>query len=440
MITQLFQRFVLRLLPTIFTVFLSISVASSIERPNSDGPDPQDAGEARLIPGDLLGKRIFEDSELSDPPGLSCASCHDAKLGYRGDNRSFIPGIPKGSRENVFGNRKTPSLAYMAYSPDFSFASLPNDVTGKVETVPVGGQFWDGRAIDLEQQVEGPLFNPREMNIPNKSAFIKRVQLSSYAVLAIKVYGANIFDEPRAFEKLASAVAGYEATPRFKPFSSKFDDWLEGRGKLTEQEYKGFQVFMDPKRGNCVSCHAGGEASEHTEKTPDKKSPLSRNPRNWLFTDFTYDVLGVPRNAAIPENGDPTHFDLGLCQRLDLKALAPADVAVTSLCGAFKTPSLRNVAITGPYMHNGSIVTLRDAVAFYFTRDTHPERWYPRGANGEVAKFNDLPLAYHKNVNVNQPPYNRSDKVEPMTLENEIDDIVAFLKTLTDKEFLPNAN
>ena len=246
MITQLFQRFVLRLLPTIFTVFLSISVASSIERPNSDGPDPQDAGESRLIPGDLLGKRIFEDSELSDPPGLSCASCHDAKLGYRGDNRSFIPGIPKGSRENVFGNRKTPSLAYMPYSPDFSFASLPNDVTGKVETVPVGGQFWDGRAIDLEQQVEGPLFNPREMNIPNKSAFIKRVQLSSYAVLAIKVYGANIFDEPRAFEKLASAVAGYEATPRFKPFSSKFDDWLEGRGKLTEQEYKGFQVFMDP--------------------------------------------------------------------------------------------------------------------------------------------------------------------------------------------------
>lgn len=435
------SRQIRRLIPQTLCVILSITpLASASDTRSFDGPEPQNAVEERLIPGDLLGKRIFEDRRLSEPQGLSCASCHDARSAYRGDNGSPVPGIARGSRANVLGVRKTPSLAYMAYSPDFNFTELPNDVTGKLETVPVGGQFWDGRASDLDQQVEGPLFNPTEMNLPDKAEFVRRVQQSPYAPLATSVYGPDLFEAPDAFEKLASAVAGFESSPRFKPFSSKFDDWLEGRIQLDPQEFRGFQAFIDPQRGNCLSCHAGGEASEHGEQPPGKKSPLSRNPRNWLFTDFTYDVLGAPRNLAIAENKDPSHFDLGLCQRGDLNAFAPAGYDLGKLCGAFKTPSLRNVAVAGPYMHNGSLATLHDAVAFYFTRDTHPDRWYPRGADGGIVKFNDLPPIYRKNVNTEQPPYKRRDMVDPQALEKEIDDIVAFLKTLTDRAFLPDAN
>jgi len=112
------------------------------------------------------------------------------------------------------------------------------------------------------------------------------------------------------------------------------------------------------------------------------------------LTDFTYDALGAPRNAAIPANADPLTFDLGLCQRPGLEAALPKSVPLASLCGAFKVPTLRNIAVRAPYFHNGAIATLRDAVAFYATRDTDPKRWYPTLKTGEPDKFNDLPSAY----------------------------------------------
>ena len=407
-----------------------------------DWNKPRTEDEARLLPGLLLGKRIFEDQNLSEPRGLSCASCHDPATAYRGNNHSGIPAIPAGSRSGIFGNRKSPSILYQAYSPPFSFAERLNDVTGEPEIVPVGGQFWDGRASGLEEQVEGPLLNPREMNNPSKESVVSKARAGPYADLAREVYGANVFKDDRAFEKLASAVASYEASPRFKPFSSKFDQWLEGRTLLSDQEWKGFQVFVDRKKGNCLSCHDGGGVDEHegsaavaSAKGPTDMSQLSRNPRSWLFTDFTYDVLGAPRNRAIPENADPTHFDLGLCARSDLRSLAPADYDLESLCGAFKVPSLRNVAVGGPYLHNGAFTKLRDVVAFYFTRDTDPGRWFPKNADGAVEKFDDLPERYRHNVNVRQIPYDRKAGEEPRATDDEIDALVAFLKTLTDEPF-----
>ena len=96
-------------------------------------------------------------------------------------------------------------------------------------------------------------------------------------------------------------------------------------------------------------------------------------------------------------------------------------------------PTLRNVALTAPYLHNGALATLRDAVAFYATRDTNPERWYPKGADGKVAKFNDLPPQYHGNVNVKEVPYDRKPGQKPRLSDAEIDALVAFLQTLTDK-------
>jgi len=139
---------------------------------------------------------------------------------------------------------------------------------------------------------------------------------------------------------------------------------LRGQAQFTPLEAKGFELFKNPRKGNCLACHVG-----------EKKS---HDPKDWLFTDFTFDTLGAPRQWRIPANAKAGEFDLGLCKREGLAALAPKGFDVESVCGAFKVPTLRNVALTAPYMHNGAFSSLRDAVAFYATRDTNPERWFPR--------------------------------------------------------------
>ena len=168
-----------------------------------------------------------------------------------------------------------------------------------------------------------------------------------------------------------------------------------------------------------MACHAG-------EKD-------SKNPRDWLFTDFTYDNLGTPRNITIPANASPGYFDLGLCQREGLEKMLPADVKLQSLCGAFKVPTLRNIAQTAPYFHNGAISNLRDAVKFYVTRDTNPELWYPKATDGKIEKYDDLPAFAQENVNTSEVPYDRKPGETPRLNDEEIDALVAFLKTLTDE-------
>jgi cytochrome c peroxidase len=146
-----------------------------------------------------------------------------------------------------------------------------------------------------------------------------------------------------------------------------------------------------------------------------------------LFTDFSYDNLGVPRNTRIAATQDAAYFDLGLCgpDRTDL-----ADRM--GLCGAFKVPTLRNVATRKVFFHNGAFTNLTDVVRFYVTRDTNPERWYPVNADGTVDKFNDLPAAMRGNVNTAEVPYNRRPGMAPALNEAEIADLVQFLGTLTD--------
>jgi cytochrome c peroxidase len=225
--------------------------------------------------------------------------------------------------------------------------------------------------------------------------------------------GENVFDNAdAAIGWMTVAIEAFEQSPEFHPFTSKFDAYLRDEADLTKQEKRGFALFNDIKKGNCASCHI----STH-------KSPASHLP---IFTDFGYVALGVPRNQKLEANADPKFFDLGLCGplRTDLKSRS-------EYCGEFRTPSLRNVALRKNYFHNGKFQSLKQVVEFYVTRDTNPKKWYPRGKDGKVLKYDDLPMQYQGNINT-EAPFKPLPGGKPRLSPTEIDDVVAFLKTLTD--------
>ena len=183
----------------------------------------------------------------------------------------------------------------------------------------------------------------------------------------------------RSLDAVAASIAAFERTRVFQPFTSKFDFVMRGQAQFTEQEQRGLSLFTIRQKGNCAACHTVDEAS--------------RDPAKSLFTDFSYHALGAPRNTRIPRNADITFNDLGLCERTPMSGKLP--LRDENHCGLFKTPTLRNIALTAPYMHNGVFDNLRDVVAFYATRDTDPGKWYSSGK-----KFNDLPSIFHVNVDV----------------------------------------
>jgi cytochrome c peroxidase len=345
------------------------------------------------------GRRLFFEPRMSDPPGTSCASCHDPARAFSGDNGSGRA-VARGSRPDAFGTRNVPTVMYLGSSPGPGFS----EQGGKPR--PSGGFFWDGRAVTLADQAVGPLFSPVEMNNRDAAALVRRVAASGAAESVREAYGADVFDDPkRAVRAITGALAAFQQSAAFAPFSSRFDAVLRGQARFTEQEERGLSLFTIAQKGNCAECHA--------------VKADSRDPRDWLFTDFGFHAIGVPRNRDLAKDGE---YDLGWCAAQPGGARANA-----RWCGWFKTPTLRNVALTAPYMHNGRFATLRDAVAFYATRDTHPDRWFADGT-----KFDDLPEAMRGNVDLDTRPYHRRPGQRPALNDEEIDDIVAFLRTLTD--------
>jgi cytochrome c peroxidase len=360
------------------------------------------AGQAALSPIAVIGKLIFNDPSLSASGRMSCETCHQPEHAHAGPPTDKV--ALGGPRLDLAGMRNAPSIRYASFTPPFRF-----DEEGK----PVGGFFRDGRAKDLAEQARHPFLDEREMANPDAASLVEKLGRASYAAAFRKLFGEDVLgDSTRAFDSMVGALAAYEAESRdFHPFDSKYDAYLAGKARLTEQEERGRRLFNDAKKGNCAACHPSARGS-------DGSPPL--------FTDFTYDNIGLPREAAIERNRDPAFFDLGLCgpKRSDLAARR-------EFCGAFKVPTLRNVARTAPYFHNGSFATLREVIDFYVRRDTNPEDWYPHAAGG-VLKFNDLPSELYANVNVDEVPYDRKPGDEPALSPGEIDDVVAFLMTLDD--------
>ena len=365
------------------------------------GGDDDSAEAPRLSEKAALGEKIFEDVSLSASGRQSCASCHSPDVGHAPDNSLAVQ--LGGPLLDQPGNRVAPGLNYLSSNTAFHFDD---------EGTPTGGFFWDGRAASLQAQASGPLLATNEMANASVAHVVAKLSLASYAEEFKRVFGADIFTRPdEAMAQLTLALQMYQLEDTdFRAFSSKYDQFLRGRVALSEQEARGLELFNSPSKGNCAGCHP-------SEKGADGSHPL--------FTDFTYDNLGVPRNTALAQNADPAFYDLGLCGRADLASR-------TDLCGAFKVPSLRNVALRKVYFHNGRFTTLKDVVTFYVQRDTHPEKWYPLNADGTVNKFDDLPPQYHANVNTAEVPYDRVLGDAPALTDAEVDDVVAFLRTLSD--------
>lgn len=354
-----------------------------------------------------LGRLIFTDPDLSEPRGTPCAACHQANRGFAGNHGSTI-GVALGSTPGALGLRNAMTNSYAGFVPAFSF------VTTNGETEALGGLFWDGRADTLAQQALGPLLNPLEMNNPSRRAVVDKIAASRYAALFREVFGSGIFnDTDAAFTQIGVAIEAFERSA-LQPFSSKFDAMVRGQTGFSAAERRGMALFQDPAKGNCAACHL--------------MNPGSGRPQDSLFSEFTFYATGVPRNTAIPRNADPTFFDLGLCGPERSPPVLPAGVAtgltLDNFCGKFRMPTLRNVAERPAFMHNGVFKNLRDVLRFYASRNT-------------ATVSDDLPARYQANIEVVKAPFNRLPADGPALSEPEIDDLLAFLQTLSDGFVLP---
>ncbi len=396
----------------------SVGLCSALRSPNAapaavrtaaDTPTPMPAPVAiEKVRGDAwveLGRAIFFDQSLSEPVGTSCASCHDPQRAYSSSNGSD-KGVPRGSRSAHFARRNAPSLLYLKQIPKFGFRQDDDDAP---QLSHFGGFFWDGRGDTIEKLVRQPLLNPEEMNNPGALGLAHKLGQASYAA-AFRSQCGPVFRAPEATVScLGRALEAFLTADEMSPFSSRFDAFVRGRGKLTPFELTGLRLFKDPAKGGCVGCHRFYETG--------------RDPALSMFTDYGYDAIAVPRNDRLPRARSP---DLGLCERTDRQV--PSNDA--SNCVRFRTTALRNVAVRGAYMHNGVFTNLRDVVSFYASRATDPKRWYKTGV-----KFEDVPAKYRAQVNVSSLPYNRRQGDRPALDEQEIDAIVAFLHTLTDARY-----
>jgi len=293
-----------------------------------------------LTPVEELGKNIFFDTNLSEPAGQACASCHLPATGFAEPDQENP--VSEGVIPGRFGGRNAPSAAYAVFFPDFSHKGRSNIS---------GGQFWDGRAKDLTEQAKGPFLNPVEMNNPDKAHVIADIELSTYAAEFEQECGPDAFlpaNVDSSYDCMAAAIAAYKETSEVSPFTSKFDAVQAGTATFTAQEEEGFNLFTGPAK--CSNCHLA--KAQNNEPAP-------------IFTDFEYHNIGLPHNPEIDVLiGSVQPPDLGLGQFI----VDPKNN------GKFKNTHLRNVELTAPYMHNGVLKTLKEVVHFYNTRDI-PGMW-----------------------------------------------------------------
>ena len=381
-----------------------------------------------------LGRALFFDERLSRNENQSCATCHDAEFGFTGPkvDVNMSRAVYEGSVPRRFGNRKPPTAAYATTAPILHFAA--------VEGVWIGGNFWDGRATGEDlgnpaaDQALGPFLNPDEQALPDRSCVVYKVLTGEYAALFHTVWGLGVADvsfpddmteECRnssdefdvdfapaheelldsAFDQVGWSIAAFEASPEVNAFSSRYDAWKADSDLFTDQERLGFELFTG-ERALCSDCHPA-----------DLSDPVD------LFTDYSFDNLGIPKNPENPVYGtDPYFVDLGLGGFLE----DPAEY------GKQRVPTLRNVdkqpgqGRMKAFGHNGYFKSLEQIVHFYNTRDVKPTCPGPYTADEAMAA--DCWPAPEVAMNVN------TDELGDLGLTAaEEAAIVAFMRTLSDE-------
>ncbi|MHB1174348.1 MAG: cytochrome-c peroxidase [Sulfuriferula sp.] len=337
-------------------------------------PVPIPAGNPQSPEKIKLGDKLFHDKRFSSTGQVSCATCHDAKKTFTDSPLRVSQGVNK-----LKGTRNAPTVVNAAY-----FHKL----------------FWDGREPSLEEQSKDPMVNPVEMGLPNHKPVLQLVRTDPKYVKAFKaVFGKS--GDQLTMEEVKKAIASFERT--IVAGDSPFDHYYFGGDKkaMTSAQIRGFQVFMG--QGRCVSCHTVEQDQA-------------------LFTDNRFHNIGiginqmqkdVPRLAGEFLKAKAQGGDVDKAVLSDPKTSNLGRFAVTEALddmGSFKTSTLRNIAMTAPYMHDGSLKTLKEVVVHYnnggFTR------------KGE--RVNDF----------------LSGGIRPLHLsERQMSDLVAFLGALTSPEY-----
>lgn len=348
---------------------------------------------------EALGEALFFDVNLSKNRTQACATCHapDAAFTDPRENEGAGRAVSRGDDGTSLGDRNTPTVMYAARAPDFHFNR---------ENKPVGGFFLDGRAHTLEEQAASPPLNPIEMAMSSKTDVAGRLRENPAYVAAFKaLFGPAALDSDDAvMAAMSASIAAYERTDLFQPFDSKYDRSLRGEVKLTEQEELGRLLFFSSQFANCSKCH---------------KQQLLGGAEKETFTNYQYHNIGTPVNTAARalNASKPGRIDAGLRDNL---AATDAQFA-----GKFKVPTLRNVAVTGPYMHNGVFKDLRTVVAFYNKYNSKNPRHQIDPETGE--KWADPEIA---------ETISKEELESGSALNSKrIDALVAFLRTLTDKRY-----
>lgn len=345
-----------------------------------------------------LGEALFFDVDLSLNRTQACATCHDPEMGLA-DPRETGAGkaVSLGDDGESLGDRNAPAIGYAALTPDFH---------RNADGAWVGGMFWDGRAKGLAEQAGGPPLNPIEMGMPDKDAVVARLaEKAEYQSAFRSIYGDDIFgDAEAAYEAMTQAIAAFERTEAFVPFDSKYDRFLRGEYQLTQDEELGRLLFFSEQFTNCNQCHQLKRSALDPAET---------------FTNYEYHNIGTPPNrAARAVNG----VGKGV---VDQGLLANPAVDDPAEAGKFKVPTLRNVAVTGPYMHNGVFEDLRTVVLFY-------NKYNSKAAARQINPETNKPWAMPEVA----PTLSVKELTHGPALDDErIDALVAFLKTLTDARY-----
>ena len=437
-----------------------------------------------------LGQLEIFDPNLSVNKNLACSFCHDPAAGYGngasilsvftgGSNPGSVPITVQGAYpNNRIAKRNPQSYAYASYFPPLHYNQSQADF--------YGGNFWDGRASGYKlqnssaHQAQGPPLDTQEMANPDSACVVWKLSQSAYKSFFETVWGAGSLEiawpsnvaticstpagaaslggnttpvqlstsdrtlSNKDFDEFALAIASYEGSDSVSPFTSKFDYFLAGKATLTTQEQNGYDLFRG--KGSCNTCHLDGRSST-LQGGGDTGQAASVQP---LFTDTTYNNLGLPKNVKLPWYSEDTpdqwgftanplgfgFVDLGMGLFLDGYYGAPPNLSwgnkLPQFEGKFQTSTARDAAkvpyanFVKAYMHNGYLTSLKEVVHFYNTRDVYPYNVLSGNCpSGTIEKVTCWPMP--------EDPNNENMTIGKLGLSSdEEDDIVAFLKTLVD--------